>query len=105
MIQNPDNFRKHSSQKSYVKFSFSQERLTNVKKNICYIDVFYLISSSRAFPFLFATNLFSQYQLNCFPSSVQKHRSAEGILDIGGEERETAKHNICRKSKVFKRYT
>ena len=60
----------------------------------CYINVFDLISSSEAFPFLFATNLFPQYQLNCF-LSVQKHRSAEGILDIG-EERETAKHNISK---------
>ena len=55
---------------------------------------------SGAFPFLFATNLFPQYRLNCF-LRVQKHRSAEGILDIG-EQRKTAKHNISKNAlKVF----
>ena len=44
-----------------------------------------LLVLSGAFPFLFATNLFPQYRLNCF-LRVQKHRSAEGILDIGEED-------------------
>ena len=60
-----------------------------------------LLVLSGAFPFLFATNLFPQYRLNCF-LRVQKHRSAEGILDIcrRGEERQTAKQKYSKYTKL-----
>ena len=60
-----------------------------------------LLVLSGAFPFLFATNLFPQYRLNCF-LRVQKHRSAEGILDIcrRGEEQQTAKQKYSKYTKL-----
>ena len=60
-----------------------------------------LLVLSGAFPFLFATNLFPQYRLNCF-LRVQKHRSAEGILDIcrREEEQQTAKQKYSKYTKL-----